>query len=380
MDISRSGISQAEVQHTDTCRNCQASEEVTNVCPVEGIEIGNHSSKMSDILKAPFPYFGGKSSVAHIVWAALGKPDHYMEPFFGSGAVLLARPDYVPQKTVETVNDKDGFIANVWRSIQFSPEETAKWCDWPVNHADLAARKAALIRNEDRLIQNLIADEKWHDPIMAGYWIWAASCWIGSGLTRPGAIPRVAESAGVHSIGKRPHIAGAKGVHFIGKRPHLSGAMSSGVAVHSRQSDGIYAWMQQLSERLRYVRVVCGDWTRVCGGNWQDNLGQCGIFFDPPYAAKDRSDCYHKEDFDVAHDVRAWAIERGKKPSYRIVIAGYDEHSELADHGWTLQEWRTSGGYAKTAKGDSRGKKNKAREVLWFSPYCLKQVQTTLQF
>jgi hypothetical protein len=29
---------------------------------------------------------------------------------------------------------------------------------------------------------------------------------------------------------------------------------------------GLLAWMQALSERLRMVRVCCGDWTRVCGG------------------------------------------------------------------------------------------------------------------
>ena len=42
-------------------------------------------------MKAPFPYFGGKTAVAPVVWAALGQPKHYIEPFFGSGAVLLAR-------------------------------------------------------------------------------------------------------------------------------------------------------------------------------------------------------------------------------------------------------------------------------------------------
>jgi DNA adenine methylase len=43
-------------------------------------------------LQAPFPYFGGKSRVAEIVWARFGDVDNYVEPFFGSGAVLLARP------------------------------------------------------------------------------------------------------------------------------------------------------------------------------------------------------------------------------------------------------------------------------------------------
>lgn len=43
-------------------------------------------------LRSPFPWFGGKRRVAADVWAALGDVDSYVEPFFGSGAVLLERP------------------------------------------------------------------------------------------------------------------------------------------------------------------------------------------------------------------------------------------------------------------------------------------------
>jgi site-specific DNA-adenine methylase len=37
-------------------------------------------------LKAPFPWFGGKSKVAPIVWERFGDVQNYVEPFFGSGA------------------------------------------------------------------------------------------------------------------------------------------------------------------------------------------------------------------------------------------------------------------------------------------------------
>ena len=140
---------------------------------------------MTTDLKAPFPYFGGKSTIAADVWAAIGQPKHYLEPFFGSGAVLLARPDYNPAKHMETICDKDGYVANVWRSLQMEPDAVAKVCDWPVNHADLNARRKYLLKNADLLI-NLVDNPEWHDVKMAGYWIWAASCWIGSGLTRGG--------------------------------------------------------------------------------------------------------------------------------------------------------------------------------------------------
>jgi len=65
-------------------------------------------------LAAPFPYFGGKSLARETVWAALGDPENYVEPFAGSAAMLLGRPNV---GKVETINDADGFVANFWRAV-----------------------------------------------------------------------------------------------------------------------------------------------------------------------------------------------------------------------------------------------------------------------
>jgi site-specific DNA-adenine methylase len=340
-------------------------------------------------LQAPFPYFGGKAAIAHVVWRALGQPAHYIEPFFGSGAVLLARPRWRPSMC-ETVCDINGFLCNVWRALQFAPDETARWCDWPVNHADLIARKKALIANETRLLDGLASDEKWNDPVMAGYWIWAASCWIGSGLLRPNQIPHVGNTGmGVHALGQRPHVSRpGMGVHALGKRPHVSNAgmgvhalgqiphvSNTGMGVQEPYATHLWTWFRALSERLRYVRVVCGDWTRVCGGNWQANSGMCGIFFDPPYSddANRDDNLYDKHDsLSVAHDVRAWCLERGDDRAYRIVLAGYrEEHEELLAHGWHAHAWKAKGGYANLGKG--AGRNNRLRETLFLSPYCAAQ-------
>lgn len=332
----------------------------------------NNSIAPQARLKAPFPYFGGKAAIAPIVWTALGQPAHYIEPFFGSGAVLLQRPGWTPDMT-ETVNDRDGFIANVWRAIQFAPDETARRCDWPVNHADLIARKARLIREENYLLENLCRDDKWHDPELAGYWIWSASCWIGSGLTRPGQIPHIGNAGmGVHAKGKRPDIANAgKGVH----------AKGPSVSTTTATTPAIYDWFARLSARLRRVRVVCGDWTRICGGNWQDNMGTAGMFFDPPYGAADReAGIYHHDSTAIAPAVETWCLARGDNPRYRIVVAGYEEYTRLLDAGWTAHHWRTAGGYDNTARAagtttraateKSRGAQNRGRETLYISPHC----------
>jgi len=98
-------------------------------------------------LGAPFPYFGGKSRAAHLIWERFGDPANFVEPFAGSLAVLLARPT---EPRIETVNDLDCHIANFWRAVQSDPDAVAKWCDWPVNEADLHARHLWLVQGSQR--------------------------------------------------------------------------------------------------------------------------------------------------------------------------------------------------------------------------------------
>ena len=163
--------------------------------------------------------------------------------------------------------------------------------------------------------------------------------------------------------------AGA-GVHKLGTRPHIS---NTGVDVQGVYSANIYTWFRELSERLRYVKVVCGDWTRVCGGNWQDNMGIVGMFFDPPYGVEDRDkSVYHHDSTTVAADVMTWVRERGEIKKYRIVLAGYEEYQSLLSEGWTSHKWKAGSGYSSLGN-NPQGKSNRMRETLYFSPHCLTQ-------
>lgn len=110
---------------------------------------------MKTTLQAPFPWFGGKRKVAAEVWARFGAVDNYVEPFFGSGAVLLGRPS--PIVGNETINDLDGYVANFWRAIQREPEGVAAWADNPVNENDLHARHVWLLQQRETLRARLEA-------------------------------------------------------------------------------------------------------------------------------------------------------------------------------------------------------------------------------
>ena len=106
-------------------------------------------------LRAPFPWFGGKRRVADTVWSALGNVDHYVEPFAGSAAVLLARPHV---GRCETINDADSMVSNFWRALKAAPDEVAAHCDWPVLETDLHARHLWLIGRRESLTEKLVAD------------------------------------------------------------------------------------------------------------------------------------------------------------------------------------------------------------------------------
>ena len=137
---------------------------------------------MSDQLKAPFVWFGGKRKVAPQVWSALGDVDNYVEPFAGSLAVLLGRPASARDKLTETVNDADGFVANFWRALSMDPEAVAHFADYPVNEVDLFARHLWLVNTgRSILLNNLEADPEFYDAKIAGWWVWGICQWIGSG-------------------------------------------------------------------------------------------------------------------------------------------------------------------------------------------------------
>jgi DNA adenine methylase len=286
---------------------------------------------------------------------------NYVEPFFGSGAVLLGRPR--PFDGPETVNDADGFIANFWRALRDDPEQVAYWADQPVNENDQHAVHAWLVGQRDGLTRRLEGDPDWYDAKVAGRWVWGICCWIGSGWCSGNGPWRVVDGQLVH-LGNE-----GRGVHR--KRVHL---MHNGHGVHSlcRRDAALYAYMQALAERLRYVRVCCGDWARVCGPTPTVKQGLTGVFLDPPYATEERTANLYRIDTDVSAAVRQWAIERGDDPRIRIALCGYESPDHQMPSSWECVPWKAAGGYGN--QGNGRGRENAFRERIWFSPHCVRHV------
>ena len=337
--------------------------------------------------KFPAPYFGGKSGAAAVIWQALGDVEHYVEPFCGSAAVLLARPhSHTRTYYSETLNDIDGFIVNAFRAMAAAPEAVAEFAAWPVFEADLHARHQALIRwRHEGQLERLMGDPDWYDARIAGWWLWGQSCWIGSGWCSgrgpwvsvdgvlmdrrkvnaaakdaPGAgrqLPHISDDGqGVNMPKLREPLDGLPGANR--KLPHISDNGSGVNAPQLREpleythatappayelgrlsTEPLRAWMRRLQDRLRWVRALNGDWKRAATNGAMNTLsvarmgqtGHCGVFLDPPYAdtAGRAADVYAHDSLTVAHEVREWCLAHTDTPWLRVVLAGFEgEHND----------------------------------------------------
>lgn len=198
---------------------------------------------MSELLRCPYPWFGGKRKEAQTFWRAFdpGVPN-YIEPFFGGGASLLGRPGGAGK--IETICDLDCDVANFWRAITYAPDEVAYWCDWPVNEADMHAEHVALVEALPEHRERMHREKYYFDAMRAGRWVWGLCMWIGSGWCSE---PTNGKRPILDGIGKG--INGAQGhresAHWQ-QRPKMSGD-SEGMGVHS-----------QLSQQLPSLRVDAG--------------------------------------------------------------------------------------------------------------------------
>ena len=286
-------------------------------------------------MNAPFPFFGGKREVTEAIWARLGSPKQYIEPFCGSCAVLLAAP---APASLEVVNDLNGFIANFWRAVKCQPEAVASESDYPVSHIDQGARHVWLMQQRDRLGAEL-QDPHWPgDAQVAGWWLWGQCSWIGSGWCEWDR--------------KVPHVSDAgRGVQALGQVPHVSDA---GMGFLTSAGRVAWKWLHELAERLERVRVVHGEWSRCLNNHYGDT--DTALFLDPPY--RSYGALYGAEA--VADEVAAWAREHA---DLRVCLCGHVGDYEMGD-GWSVVTW-------KRPRLTYSGSSTTDKEALWFSPPCL---------
>lgn len=254
-------------------------------------------------MKPPIAYYGGKTRIAQKIADLLPSHGHYVEPFAGSLAVLLAkRPS-----AMETVNDLDQDIVAFWRVLRDRPADLERVCAL-TPHAR-AEHTAAYEPAADELEQ-------------------ARRVWVRLTQGRAGTL---------RTTGWR---------HYV--RPVGATGMPDYLAAYvGRIADA--------AERLAHVSLECRPALDVIARYGQHR--EVLLYVDPPYLAETRTSTNYRHEMPRPDQHLELAEALVDCPA-AVVLSGYDSslYGDLYRN-WYRHEIRTATGQAHTWSART--------EVLW---------------
>lgn len=316
---------------------------------------------MQKTLKPPFQFFGRKDYVAPLVWQFLGDVKVYCEPFGGSLAVLLGRPNYDIHSHYEIVGDINGLIVNCYRAIRAAPRTVAEildkynWSECDVIAAVKELKQWAASGNVNKLQASL----DYYDARIAALFIGATSYLLSPTPSFTSTTNRYYATNWLLSRKDGQFVVGDDG--FV-----------RNIAIR----DSLIA----IANRLKYVRIFCRDWKETISiaialaRKIQQNIG---VFLDPPYLPVNADNLHgdYEQIKALRDDLLQWCIEKGQQNNVRIVLTGYEEYEELAEHGWRVYNFsKQQTSLRNTAKSydiNDQHEFNRFRERIYVSPNCL---------
>lgn len=233
-------------------------------------------------------------------------PDHevYLEPFFGSGAVFFNKP----KKVVETINDIDNRLVNLFKQMRDNPKELSRLVDHTLYS-----------RTEYDLSVEQSADELEDARRML------VRCWMA---------------------------IGGKTNSQVGWRRNVSENGPYNTYEWNDMKNRIF----EAADRLKDAQIECKDALQLIG---EYNRPNVLIYADPPYVHSTRKSKHYETEFsNEEHVALLSALKLHKGP---VLLSGYD--SEIyKEHltGWTHKTFEIKTGFT--------GKIRKtAVEVLWMN-------------
>ena len=307
-------------------------------------------------IKRPIPYYGSKEKIAQTIVDIIKKDNwsnQYIEPFVGSNSILL-HDDFDGIKVI--INDFDGKITNIWRSLKYKPEETAGYIQGVCNTINLTALDLAVQRNYDSLLDRLHADIDYCDPKLAAHFMDLCCSWIGAGAGNvKGPWTTIKDEDGIDILVRKEK----------GDIVCQQAQWGSDRGINAKHS-GISAWFNAISKRLSDTYILSHDFERILNLHCIKSK-RTTIFFDPPYDKSGNSGVgvdYISDDANIiSKRTREWCIKNHNELSKtRIIIAGRGiEHDELLSYGYIKIEGINAKSLNKNVKIDD----NINREYLW---------------
>lgn len=264
-------------------------------------------------MRPPMPYFGSKQTLAPWIVSLLSRHTHYVEPYAGSLAVLLAKP----RSRIETVNDLDQRLVTFWRVLRDRPDELIRAC--------------ALTPHSRT--EYVLSHEPATDELEVARRVWACLTQSRSG--------RGTEAG---KTGWRHHTAGR------------SDATTGGTVSVAARLDAFRRRLPAAAERLMGVSLECMPALEVVDkyGAHPTTL----LYVDPPYLGSTRNiTTRYQCDMPHEHEHRELAAVLADCRA-AVVLSGYDSplYGELYE-GWHRYETAAQTG---NATGD-----RSRTEVLW---------------
>lgn len=255
-------------------------------------------------MKAIFKYPGSKWRIANWIISYFPQHHSYLEPFLGSGAVLFSKP----RSNIETVNDLDGNVVNLFNWIKRDPERLAHEVYW-TPYARQTYDDAFITMPEDSLQK-------------------AVNFCI-----------RLNMGQGFRATGEK-----------VGWKNDVQGR-EKGYA--SQEWCGLPERIIQASERLRGVQIECKPAVELIK---RFNNKKVLIYLDPPYMPNIRhGKQYRHEMCDIkSHEE---LLETAKAHKGFVVISGYDTE---------LYNDMLSGWYRAETESYSRVC-SKKQEIIWMN-------------
>ena len=259
---------------------------------------------MPNILKYP----GSKWTIAPWIvthFPARYESMHYLEPFFGSGAAFFTKN----RSLIETVNDLDGDVVNLFRIARDHPEELARVVSLtPWSRIEYS-------RSYDR---GDCGDVEKARRFLVRMW---------QGI-------------------------GARSSHSTGWRKNVKGVNGNVPRFHISLPDNILEACERLkhSNGNKIVQIECmGAFELIERHNTPDTL----IYADPPYMRETRSGAIYKHEFTDADHTRLLEVLRDHKG--KVVLSGY----ACGLYDGALSDWWR---YETVCRTEAA---NKRTEVIW---------------
>lgn len=248
---------------------------------------------MNRVLKYP----GSKWRIADKLVELI--PDHhtYLEPYFGSGAMFFRKAP----SDIETVNDLDWDVVNLFQCIQTDPEKLARL----VMTTPYSRQMYDDAFKSDPIMEVLSEGNRFLKACQ-----FLVRCWQGHGFRSNG-----------YKVGWKNDVQGRERMYALWNWYRLP------------------EWVIEIAERLRRVQIECSPALELIVRYDYENVF---MYLDPPYLLGTRCGKQKQYKHEMSDEDHEEMLQKAITSKAKIMISGYA--SEMYDDmlaGWRRKEFRS---------------------------------------